>query len=245
MKTTSTFYSLLLAGTLCLTPATSGYPQILNGSITGKGPVIERKVELGEIKGLSITNSTDVILTQGANREVRLSGQENILNNLDLTKEGSTLVIKSKLSVQKSEPVKIYITLPTIETISITGSGDVTTTHHFSDINELNIKISGSGDINADLDAKTVQASVSGSGDVQLTGSADLMKYVISGSGDLKADRFKVRDAQIAISGSGDANVTVSGTLKGTVSGSGDISYSGDPELDLHHSGSGSISKRK
>ncbi|MDD4644917.1 MAG: DUF2807 domain-containing protein [Bacteroidales bacterium] len=245
MKTNSrnTLPGLLLSAFIVILLGSGCYSQSGHKWISGEGPIIERKVNLAAINGFALSNSADVILTQGNKQEVKLSGQENILENMELTVEGSVLSIKNKENVRKSEPVKIYITIPSIEVMKISGSGDVETTNRFTNLNDLNIKISGSGDIKADVDAKNIIAVVSGSGDICFTGNADALDFKVSGSGDLKAKELKVRDAEISITGSGDATINVSGTLKGSVAGSGDISYTGDPKVDFHHSGSGGIHK--
>jgi hypothetical protein len=246
MKTIVTkvlFVSFACFTVLCLTSAATSGGKILKKWIKGEGPIIERKVDLGEISGLSLAVSADVFLTQGTNREVKISGQENILDNLELTNEESVLKIGQKENVTKAEPVKIYITLPAIDLIKISGSGDVHTTSHFNNLKDLKVGISGSGNVDADLDGEKIVASISGSGNISLLGKAEALDISIAGSGNVNAKELKVREAEISVSGSGDAAVNASERLKGHVSGSGNISYLGDPSVNCHTAGSGSVYK--
>ena len=200
-------------------------------------------MDLGEISGLSLSTSADVFLKQGSTREIKVSGQENILDNLELTNEFSVFTITNKVGVRKSEPVKIYVTLPMIDLIRIAGSGDVQMVNHFSNLKDLTVRITGSGDIVADLDGEKVVAVVTGSGNISLTGKAGALDLTIRGSGDISAREFRVHDANVLVKGSGDVAVHVDGTLKGQVSGSGNIGYLGEPSVSFHESGSGEIYK--
>jgi len=235
------FITVVCCTALCFSFAATGNGKIDNKRIKGEGPVIERKVDLGEFSGLILAISANVYLTQGTSREVRLSGQENILDNLDLSVDASVLKIGNKENVIKCEPVKVYITLPVISLMKISGSGDIKMMNHFNELKDLKIGISGSGNITADLDGENIAAGISGSGDITLVGKASALDLTISGSGNINAKELKVRDSEVSVSGSGNASVNVSGSLKGHVSGSGNIGYLGDPKVDFHKAGSGSI----
>ena len=64
----------------------------------------------------------------------------------------------------------------------------------------------------------------------------------VSGSGDLKCSDLQSENTIIGVSGSGNARVFASVSLKARVSGSGDIYYRGNPSSpEIHTSGSGSV----
>ena len=66
----------------------------------------------------------------------------------------------------------------------------------------------------------------------------------ISGSGTYDGVALDSQDARVGVSGSGRAEVTVTGTLDATISGSGSITYDGGPSVTSEVSGSGSIAAR-
>ena len=69
------------------------------------------------------------------------------------------------------------------------------------------------------------------------------LEVKVSGSGDFMGSRLKSNNTQAYVSGSGDAEVNASKSIKARVNGSGDIEYSGNPETsDTKVVGSGSIS---
>ena len=71
------------------------------------------------------------------------------------------------------------------------------------------------------LDAANVDVSVSGSGDVVIGGKADAVSTSIAGSGDVKAGKLAVRQAKVSIAGSGDATLWAKDSLDVKIVGSG------------------------
>ena len=100
------------------------------------------------------------------------------------------------------------------------------------------VALSGSGSICAQgLDAEQLQVALSGSGDVELAGRARRLDIHMSGSGDTDATALAASDVAVDISGSGDADLVAHETLDVAISGSGDVRYAGDPKV--HRSVSG------
>jgi hypothetical protein len=88
---------------------------------------------------------------------------------------------------------------------------------------QLNLMLSGSGDVTGRGAARTVRIDVSGAGDVDLTAlntvDADVQ---VSGSGDVRVG--PTGKAVVDISGSGDVDLTRrAAEVRRTLSGSGDI----------------------
>ena len=237
----SLLYSATFVFSLFLT---SGCIQNGQFGIRGEGPVVERKVNLDNIKGLSLGGSARVFLTQGSGQEVRIAGQENIIDNLNLEVRSEIWHIDNKRPVWHSESLKIYITLETLRLIKVSGSGDVECVNHFPGQKDLEIRISGSGKIGLDIDARDIDGNISGSGDLMLIGTADLLDINISGSGNVKAYDMKTRKADVRISGSGGMQLSVEDRLDANVSGSGSIIYDGNPKVNSSTSGSGSVRAR-
>lgn len=212
--------------------------------LRGEGPIVERKVNLDPIKGVSLPGSAKVYLTQGSGQEVRITGQENIIDNLNLKVRGEIWQIDNKRPVWHSEPVKIHITLEDLRLLKISGSGVIEFVNHFSNQKDLEIRISGSGKMDLDLDARDINANISGSGDLFMQGTADHLDFSISGSGSVKAYDLTAQKANVRISGSGGMEITVDDRLDAHVSGSGNVFYKGNPRVDSSISGSGSVRSR-
>jgi hypothetical protein len=138
--------------------------------------------------------------------------------------------------------VKAYITSPVINKITVSGSGDIISKNILKDDDQIELRISGSGNIAAPVDARQVEAIISGSGQINLKGRTKNFEGSVSGSGDLKCRELLAENSNVKISGSGTAHVFASLRLKARTTGSGNIYYSGNPpSQEIKKSGSGSI----
>lgn len=153
---------------------------------------------------------------------LKVSCADNTLN-ISITKNGRDGYVKDFF--KKVSVMKIYMPAP-LEEVSLTGAGDVEAMPGISVAENLNLRISGAGDIDIEKIATgKLTISLTGAGDIALKdvtiGNADIK---LSGAGDIKAKRMTAKSADIAISGAGD--VSVDGQCKAlylNVSGSGDI----------------------
>lgn len=207
-----------------------------------------RKKEERDVKNftaIQLSISADVYLTQADGYSFTIEGDESFLDKVITEVRGNTLVIKterSNLRFLKSN-TKIYITMPQIEGLAISGSGDIKAITPVV-ASDLTLKISGSGDIAIpDLTLNSLYAAISGSGDIAISGqgTASEANVKISGSGDVMLKGVRFQNADISIAGSGDAYVELAENLKARVAGSGDIVYSGNPLVEAKVSGSGTI----
>ncbi len=189
-------------------------------------------------------------LEQGSKQSVEIVGKQSTLDEIITEVRGRELVIrfKSKNYFWKDfeiGKIEIFITVPEIDELSISGSGDII---NDGEINSriLNLIVSGSGDILLnDLKAERVKVAISGSGDVALAGDgkAEDLSVTISGSGDFKGIDFAADDVVVKIAGSGGASVYAENILNVRVAGSGDVKYKGSPRIDQSVVGSGKVYK--
>ncbi|MBX2965571.1 MAG: DUF2807 domain-containing protein [Cyclobacteriaceae bacterium] len=186
------------------------------------------------------------IVTQGSPQKVELEGSKEMLERADVYVEGSKLVIRSKdrwRSWSRDERITVYITVKDINALSVSGSGTLEAITKIITGN-LDLKVSGSGSLRADVDANNVDASVSGSGSVVLRGKCNNLESNISGSGDVEATVAIANTLDVSISGSGKLVASGSAnTVKTTISGSGRV-RAADLEAnkcDVKIAGSGSV----
>ena len=188
-------------------------------------------------------------IKQGSVQSVEITAKQSTLEEIITEVKGRTLNIKfpnKSIFWKNFKPgkIEIHITVPEIDGLSVSGSGDILAKEIKSRI--IDLAVSGSGDIVIDdLKTKRVAAAISGSGNITIKngGVADELTVTISGSGDVNAEGFEASDVSIRISGSGDCSVTSNGVIKGRVSGSGDVKYKGNPSIDFSVAGSGRIKK--
>ena len=209
--------------------------------VKGEGPVVRKTLDLDQFNAIKLTFSGDVYLKQGNRQEVVVEAQQNIIDLMKRDVRDGTWKIGFEKNVSKTKPVKVYITVPTLTKIGVSGSGNIKTENAFTGLGNMAVHVSGSGDIKADLTAKSIKTHISGSGDVALRGSAQNHDIHISGSGDVTSYDFRTDNCEIHISGSGECEVNVQENLDIHISGSGDVYYKGDPNVRSKVRGSGDV----
>jgi cytoskeletal protein CcmA (bactofilin family) len=212
-------------------------------SIKGEGKVVTQEIQLEPIHGFSLSFDGDVTVTQGSTQKIVIEGQQNIIDNIKREVKHGYWNIEFDKNVKDAENVKVTITLPSLDEIGLCGSGSIMSTNRFKGLNDLELSISGSGDLHFNFEAKNTEFNLSGSGKSTLEGATGSLEINISGSGDVTAKDLEASDCEISISGSGDASVNVNGDLKTAISGSGDVTYKGNASVNASISGSGNIRK--
>ncbi len=218
--------------------------------IKGNGEMVTIERSTGDYESVAVSGWFDIELIEGSEGEIKIHGEENLLEHIITEVKDGTLEIKVEKGVQLQpsswkKDGGIFITVPVeeIEGVALSGSGDITSKKILK-AERFSTSMSGSGNITLEVETNSLETSMSGSGDIDLRGKASRFDVRISGSGDVQAFGLEAEEVEATVSGSADIEVTVHDTLIARVSGSGDIRYKGDPKkVDSKSSGSGDISK--
>ncbi len=217
--------------------------------ITGEGSTESRTLQVNNFSALELLLPADVTIKQGNAHEVIVTGNTNILDIIETTVTGNALEIESSVSCLNNVNLALEITLPTLQSVTIDGSGDVVI-QDFNNQSNFKGSISGSGKIemNQFEGAEDMRFAIDGSGIITANDdirSLENLSVDINGSGRYNGYAIESRNASIDISGSGRCNLSVEETLSINIDGSGNISYHGSPSINQNISGSGNISKAK
>ena len=109
-------------------------------------------------------------------------------------------------------PSDYEVAIPQLNEIVMSSSGDVIGRGMIKGDN-LNLVVSGSGDLKLDVDYDTICVLMSGSGDVTLMGQCKMIYADIHGSGDLKIQQLIAGESRINATGSGEAWVNKVGNV--------------------------------
>ncbi|HBF89278.1 MAG TPA: hypothetical protein DDX39_11615 [Bacteroidales bacterium] len=232
-----------------------------NYRINGNGNIVSQERIIDEsYYSIELEDDYEVYIKEGANNVITIETDENLHDFVQTKIKNGKLVLSTTrgYSLKGSQGIIIYIETPSVENITLSGSGRIET----DTISEENVKItiSGSGEIysivnasNIDLtisgsgkiDVKavtlTADVDISGSGDIILSGNANTTEMNISGSGSIRSYGLEQHNCDVNISGSGDVYVDVEQQLDVKISGSGNVNYIGTPTLSTNISGSGQI----
>ncbi|MEQ8908430.1 MAG: head GIN domain-containing protein [Vicingaceae bacterium] len=210
----------------------------------GKGPVVEKTIEVKNFEELELSGSHTVYLSQGNTQSVKIKAQENLIELLNTQVEGGEWDIHFKKCVKSKEKIEFYVTVPNLNEIAIEGSGEIIGKTPFES-DKMELEISGSGEIHVELvNVKELDSEINGSGDLKLSGTTKNHEIEINGSGDVDAYDLQTDNTKVEINGSGDVKINVSYELNVEVNGSGDVYYKGDVKnIHTEVNGSGEINQ--
>src|SRR5690349_19408119 len=92
--------------------------------IDGQGVVVSQTREITGFTGVSSEMEATIVITQGPEFEVRLEAPQNILDDITTWVSGGELQLFSEHCINNT-PVSVYITMPVVSSMSISGSGDM------------------------------------------------------------------------------------------------------------------------
>jgi len=232
-----------------------------NSCIRGNDIVVTEYRNVGYFSAISSEASFEVYIVQDTIEEVIIEAESNLMPYITAGVKGSTLILSTRNNscINNHYPIRITVRCRDINELALTGSGlifgntDIITDYLRIDLTgsgqiDLNVEsdeveayISGSGMISMGAITDHLEVRISGSGALNLWGEAERSDLWISGSGNISAYSFEVNTCYATTSGSGNMYVYVNDLLDATISGSGSVYYKGSPSVMAHITGSGSV----
>ncbi|MEZ5059383.1 MAG: head GIN domain-containing protein [Saprospiraceae bacterium] len=210
------------------------------GCEKGTGDVVTEEIILPAFHSIDLSGADNVFLSQGPEQKIEVEGQANMIDLLNRDVSGGTWRIDFEDCVGSHRDLKIFITIPEIRAISITGSGDVFGENEFT-VGDLELRTTGSGDMDLAVNADDIDLRITGSGDTRHEGICDDLRINLTGSGDYDGFNMEALSANVSITGSGDCEVRAVDNLDVRITGSGDVYYRGNPFINVNITGSGSL----
>lgn len=212
--------------------------------VRGEGPSVTNTRTTSNFNSVSLSLDADVEIFYDSVCKLEITGQQNILNLIttDVVNGVLEVELKRHATLGKHEQVTVKLHVPSLNSIAISGSGNITS--NGVDCESLDARISGSGDINFNGSiANSLDAHISGSGSMNFNSNNACLnaKYNISGSGNINAEWLKADYVEARISGSGDQKIYAEKQLDVKISGSGDVAYRGNASVSASISGSGKL----
>jgi len=192
-----------------------------NNCLPGQGAIVSENRTLADFHSINTTIVADIFLTQGPKEDVIIEAQQNILDVIRTEVVNGELRLSFDRCVNILQRVKVHITIPDIKKLTITGVGDIIAQNDF-DLSELNVTLTGVGDVN-------------------LRGIATMIDITITGVGDVEAFALNTNICDIRITGVGDGEVFVNNELNVTITGDGTVFYKGNPTITSTITGNGNV----
>lgn len=212
--------------------------------IRGNGNVVTETRSVNEFHSIKSRGAIDIEIMPSDSYGLEIQNDENLLEYMLTEVVDGVLEVKYKKGSYSSDHSKVFITAPTLKEIKSAGSADISIHGILKNSERINIQLSGSGNIEGEVDAPLIKVISSGSGNIELSGRTKTFICEIRGSGDVKCAELRSENADISVRGSADIKVFASISLKVKVAGSGNVYYSGNPpNPDITISGSGKVRK--
>ena len=207
---------------------------------------------------IKIQGPLKVYIIQGDVESVKLVASPEAIGRTVSSVDGRTLKVRNKYESWSWGPKKwfrkkdqwqtpiekvtVFITIRDINSITVSGSGNVIFTDPIA-ANSLAIKLRGSAELSANVSVKNLTSRISGSGRIKLAGTATDVRVRLSGSANFSAPQLVTENATVHISGSGHASVNARDQVNATLHGSAGLRYTGTAKINSTKTGSAAINK--
>jgi hypothetical protein len=210
--------ALLAAGALAASLAVSGCSinRIdLDGTIGSESRIVT------DFTGIELNGAGTVHITVGPEASLIITADTALLPKLRTKVTGGVLALDGLRWESADESSVVYeVTVPSLESLEISGEGDITVTG---------------------IDAQTFFVELNGEGAVTLSGHTGSLDISHNGEGDVSARGLVADDVTVELTGSGEIDVTAEETLRVELSGEGDVTYTGSPDVSMEVTGDGRV----
>jgi len=206
------------------------------------GPIqeMERSFAVVDFDRLEMGNAFHIQVEQGNFFDVTARGDRRNIEDLIVTKEGGTLIIRYCEFRNRRHDTFITITMPELRAVNFSGASE-SRVFGFGGTDHVDVYLSGASVCQLDVASAKVKAVISGASYLNLRGEGEELQADVSGASALKAFGFPVLRADLILSGASDGNVTVTEHLDVVATGASHVAYRGEPTLVSEVSGSSSI----
>lgn len=238
---------LTLGFALALVPLLAGCGLLQEVLITGSGNVVTREFALSGFDKVDVSNAFTAEISQGDTFSVVIRIDDNLVQYLEVVKQGSMLKIGLKPFRRyaiRNATLEAKVTLPQLTGLDLSGASHGTITG-FKSTKALDMDLSGASHLTGDMEAGDARFDISGASHVTLSGSAQDVTIDASGASHVNLADFTVADADVGVSGASNVTVNANGKLDVNASGASHVYYLGSPTLGkIETSGASSVERK-
>lgn len=232
---------LLVAAALFVAAATS---LISCFDTEDAGPIQsqQKEIALVDFDRLEMGDAFNVTVVRGELFSIRVSGDRRNLDDLEISKAGTTLQARYSHNrhANRQYTTFITITMPMLKGASFSGA-TTSTISGFESTGVFDLTLSGASRAQLQLNADEMDINLSGASILSLIGKASKMHAIVSGASELSSFSFETDLATVDASGASKIRLYTTGQLKATASGASDIRYRGNPTVQSSSSGASTI----
>lgn len=184
--------------------------------VEGTGSIEKRTLDLESLTKLDLGIPGHLYINEGP-QNIEIEAPSDVIDLImEKSSIGSERWIIEIDDCYDGPEITVWATLPKFVALDVSGSGDISTLDTLRNVENLNLEIDGSGNMDLQLlDANKLDLEVSGSGNITFNARNPLTQsYDIAGSGNIITKFEKSETCRMRIKGSG--NITTIGTTTET-----------------------------
>jgi hypothetical protein len=198
---------------------------------------------------ISVSGAFEVNIINGDENTVKLSGDDELVKNIDVKQLGKMISIKANNNFEnlirgfgKNKQITIDITLPETHMIEVAGPCEVN--GHGLKGDNVTIKLSGAGQGDFSIKSNRLLLQAAGASNIEIAGTTKELNIHSSGASGVDAEGLMAETADVEAVGASHANVNVSKKLDASASGASDVTFEGGATVSSDASGFSSIKPR-
>ena len=195
----------------------------VRSEIRGNGKRELQKREVAPFTSISTNGAFTIEVTCQKNLSLEIEGDENILSFVTSEVGNNILRIDNSKNYSPSEPVKVKISVPNLEALSVNGGG--------------HIEIKGMNNDKFEIDSN-------GAPTIVVAGTTKLVDIGANGAGKIDTQNLHAMRAVVDARGVTKVDLDVSDQLDVEISGPASVTYKGDPVVNKTINGPGKLTRR-
>ena len=162
----------LIAASIAIVAHEHTFGTSASSTIQGSGTPAAQARSLPPFTAVTMAGDASVSILVGSPQQVVVSADDNLLSTVKTTVSGGTLAVATPGSFTARSPMRVSITVPRIDALRLSGTGDLTAT---GSTRALDATLDGTGAMRlSGLVARDVHATLSGTGAIDVTATRTL-----------------------------------------------------------------------
>ena len=215
---------MLLTALIVLTSLAGCHHGMFDSGVSGSGNRQKQTRDVPSFTSISTEGAYDIDIVCQQPVSLEIEGDDNILPLITMEVSNNVLHIKNTRGYSVSQPVKLKISVPNLEGISINGAGRV--------------DVSG-------LKNEKFEVDANGAPTIRVSGETKLVDIDINGAGNIDTHNLRASKAVVDSKGVSKVYVRAADQLDVTVSGPSHVTYVGDPVVNKTVNGPGTVEKKE
>jgi|LSQX01.1.fsa_nt_gb hypothetical protein len=211
----------------------------------GSGHLATENRPVRDFNAIRLEGAGRLLVTQGETEMLEIVAEDNIIGELTSEVLGKTLVLGFKERPWKktllpTEGIIYNLSVIDLTEIQLNGAGIFETNGLETD--RFFIEIKGASQVKIDnLSVEELSVKIDGTGTLSLNGQASSQFVAITGAGNYQSSDLLTGSTEIAINGLGNGTVWATETLDISIDGGGTVRFYGSPYVTQQIRGLGNI----